>query len=255
MSALRDDLDYSNPEIAVPQAIEQRLLRVHTSIPGIVQSYNSSTRRAKIQTAIKMFNNETRRFVSRAPLVDVPVHTPSAGDYILHTHLKKHDAGQVLFSERGMTVFKQNLVESNSDRMGFHSEKDAVYFPGYGPAEGFVAIDDSGIAIQHKDGTKYTLLNDDKIEHKWNGKFITIDDDKIRIEFSSGEHIVLNMSEIKITSSLEVEIEAPITIITGNLRVNGNIQSFGTVENNNVNVGSTHIHVAPAGGGPTTPPG
>ena len=198
---------------------------------------------------------KTRRFVSRAPLVDVPVHTPSAGDYILHANIKEDDAIHVFFSERGMTVFKQTLKESNSDRMGFHSEKDAVCFPGYGPLEGFVPVGDTGLSLQHKDGTKYIVINDDKIEHKWDDKFIIIDGDKIRIEFSSGEHIVLNMAEVKITSSLEVEIEAPITIITGNLRVNGNIQSFGTVENNSVNTGSTHIHVAPAGGGPTTPPG
>ena len=86
MSALRDDLDYSNPEVAIPQAIDRRLLRVHTSVPGVVQTYNPDTRRAKIQIAIKMYDNERNRFISRAPLIDVPVHTPAAGEYLLHTH-------------------------------------------------------------------------------------------------------------------------------------------------------------------------
>ena len=211
MSALRDDLDYSNPEVAIPQAIDRRLLRVHTSVPGIVQTYDPDTRRAKIQIAIKMYDNERNRFISRAPLIDVPVHTPAAGDYLLHTHLKENDTGQILFSERGITIFKKTLIESNSDRMGFHSEKDATYFPGYGPIEDFVPIDDSGISIQHKDGTKYVLLNDNKVESKWNSKRVilndniselafdtdkrvTIDGDKVLVRLDSGKYVEVNMS-------------------------------------------------------------
>ena len=48
--------------------------------------------------------------------------------------------------------------------------------------------------------------------------------------------------EMLVKSGVKVFIDAPDVETTGNLKVGGNLEIVGTVENDGVNIGKTHIH-------------
>lgn len=69
--------------------------RIHTSLPGIVQSYNSADQTATVQLAVQL------QGAAVPPLADVPVLTPGN----LHRPLAAGDAVTVLFAEEDFSLW------------------------------------------------------------------------------------------------------------------------------------------------------
>ena len=61
-------------------------------------------------------------------------------------------------------------------------------------------------------------------------------------------------NSVKISlGSDNINIKAPTINIIGNVNIEGNVSTTGTLQNNNVNVGSTHVHIE-NNGHPTSVP-
>jgi protein gp138 len=80
------------PEIlrAVQDSLAQR---IHTSLPGIVKSYDSATQTAEIQLAVQLRGNNV------PPLPEVPVAWPGGAAGFLHAPLSAGDSVLVVFTE------------------------------------------------------------------------------------------------------------------------------------------------------------
>lgn len=80
------------PEIL--RACQQQLAeRIHTSLPGIVQSYNATVQTAVVQLAVQL------RGATVPALADVPVVWPGGSSNFVHMDLAANDTVMVLFSE------------------------------------------------------------------------------------------------------------------------------------------------------------
>lgn len=80
------------PEIL--RAVQDSLAeRIHTSLPGIVKSYDSATQTAQVQLAVQLLGN------SPPPLSDVPVAWPGGAAGFVHVPLAAGDSVLVVFTE------------------------------------------------------------------------------------------------------------------------------------------------------------
>ena len=131
MSNRNPDVGYDHVITALEFHFEQKIKELNTSLPGVVQSYDAHARRAKVLPAIRHLLTDGST-MSRAPLIDVPVLHPQGGGYIIHMPIVKGDAVMLIFSQRGLTAFKETLIESDPDRDAVMALKDAVAIAGFG---------------------------------------------------------------------------------------------------------------------------
>ena len=103
------DSRYENLSQGVPFFGSQLLKRVHTSLPGIVQSYDAATRRARVQPAVDLLLTDGTS-AQKPIILDVPVLWPTGGGYTLSLPLDAGDAVMLLFAERDIQRFKETLA-------------------------------------------------------------------------------------------------------------------------------------------------
>ncbi|GAB7527906.1 phage baseplate assembly protein V [Pseudomonas sp. 3A(2025)] len=91
------------------------------------------------------------------------------------------------------------------------------------------------------------------------GIVLVVDDRRYRLSLKPGEvaiyddlgnRIELLRDLIKVTAITKVQIEAPEVQIIGNLVIQGNVSSTGTLTNNGKSVGSLHTHADNGAGVP-----
>lgn len=150
MTTRNPDIDYTSIPLWVKRYVGHRLKDLHTATPGIVRQYDAATRRATIQPGLLVSLTDGRD-IRRPPLLDVPVLHPAGGGLLLHIPLEAGDPVLIVFSERGITAWKEALEESRADTVGIHSERDAMCIPGFGPA-GSATIR-PGLSLQSTDGS------------------------------------------------------------------------------------------------------
>ena len=135
-----------------PRWLERELVnKYHTAAPGIVEEYDPATKRARVSPALAMLE-EGGALKDRAVLLDVPVLHPSGGGYVVHLPIAAGDPVMLLFSERGLTAFKQTYARSAPDIDALMSERDAVAIPGFGALE-VSPVEPGALCIQREDGT------------------------------------------------------------------------------------------------------
>lgn len=175
MSNQQKEVVYDRASLAIPFAIEQWMKGVWTAMPGIVDTYEPTTRRARVSPAIAAeFTDGSVQ--ERGLLVNVPVVSPSCNGYLITYVLKKDDPVLLVFSMRGLATFKKEYAAGASPGGGMFAASDAMAIPGFGPA----MMDDvfrtpnnvrgtgvdgmsTGIAIQSKDGKSHISIGDDGI--------------------------------------------------------------------------------------------
>lgn len=93
----------------VQNAIEGRLVDVHTAMPGEIYSYNAATQTAQVQPCIKRVYIQDSKAVPLPIVSNVPVVFPSAdaGTAILTFPVKKGDPCLLIFSERALEQWYQ----------------------------------------------------------------------------------------------------------------------------------------------------
>ena len=161
MSNLSNEKEYDNFKDLLEFIFEQSMKTIFTCLPGIINSFNPSTKRAMIQIAINQLL--TNGNASAYPLlVDVPVIFPSGGGFNINFPLSSGDAILVVFSQRALDNFKQTFSQENGNPIGFFSLKDAVAIPGFGALQNTPATSNA-LNLQNNSATNYISVTNSGI--------------------------------------------------------------------------------------------
>jgi hypothetical protein len=126
-----------NPSISdvFSRVFSRALNDIRISLPGIVESYDSSTQKVNVSPAVKETREtETGDVTEALPVItDVPVIFPGAGIYRLTFPISAGDTGLIVFSSRSLEDWLSlgGTVEP-ADKRRF-SLTDAVFIPGLRP--------------------------------------------------------------------------------------------------------------------------
>lgn len=186
---------------------EQMTKNLYVSIPGIIDSYDASTKRAIVHPAIKIQKTDGET-VLQEPIANVPVIWPGGGGFTILSPLPKGEPVLICFSQRGITKFKEIFSESDPG-IGLFDKEDAYIIAGFG-ALSITPATEAGISMQSEDGTDYIFVEDNKIEIK--------------------TPALVNIEGANLTENFSVatNLTCPDNNITGNLHIVGNISWTGT---------------------------
>ena len=165
----------------IKEGIEARLKELHTSLPGIVESFDPETQTASIQPAIKRIfktNDGDKEILTPENLpilINVPVQFPRGGGFSITFPVKKGDECLLVFCERSIDSWYTSGKISEPLSRRFHSLSDATAFVGISSSTNSIpnySADD--LQIKKDDGSvEITLFNDNSIKLK--GTTVTID--------------------------------------------------------------------------------
>jgi hypothetical protein len=112
--------------------LENRLLGVHTSLPGTLENYNADERRGDVKPAVNL-PFPGGRYVE-APLIQgVPIVVPDSPGYRVDLELKNGATGIVIFSEAGIGNWLNGGAEPDADNGAKFNLTDAMFIPGAYP--------------------------------------------------------------------------------------------------------------------------
>ena len=161
MSVLDRERPYADLTSALRFALEQRLKEVYTVLPGIVESYDASTKRAQVRgaTQIVLSDGTVRK---RKPLANVPVVFAGGGGFLVHAPIAVGEPVLLFYAMRGIVEFKDSLTDAIPTPSSMLSERDAVAFAGFG-ARTNTPASDTGISVQTEDGTTAVIVESDRV--------------------------------------------------------------------------------------------
>lgn len=221
-----------NPALAtlaanIKQGIDSRLKDLHTSMPGIIETFDPVKQLASIQPAIK------RIFITREGdieiltpanlpiLINVPIIFPRGGGFSLTFPVKKGDECLLTFCERSIDNWHETGQVRVPGARRFHSLSDATAFVGISSLTNKIPnYDDTNVQLKSDDGTvEFTLFTD---------------------------------GTAKLKADTKVTLDAPDAECTGNMKVLGNLEVIGsstlsaTVTSNGKDISDTHTHTGSA---------
>ena len=93
------------------------------------------------------------------------------------------------------------------------------------------------------------------VDTKGNTLNVNLETGKIEFKAAAGVDFVIGADgSLKVTSALDATLTMPNVHLNSNLKVAGNFDCTGTMHNNGINVGSTHVHQVVSIGAPTLTP-
>jgi hypothetical protein len=135
--AQRDTALAASDDDVAETAARERQKHIHTSLPGIVQSFDPATQTAVVQPAIQRVWTEDGG-VDIPAIMDVPVQFPGGGGFVFTFPVEKGDECELSFSERAIDFwFEHGGVQLPSEfrlhdysdafaHMGFRSKPNAI---------------------------------------------------------------------------------------------------------------------------------
>lgn len=152
--------------------VETALKNVHTCLPGRIESYTKSQRKAKVKVLIR-YRTDLETEIEIPPIDNVPVIFPSGKNFTLEWPLEKNDGCLVLFSEEGIGNFLNSTnQEVDPDSYARFQLTDAICLPGLFSFKGVpnskatIEIDSSG-NININNGTKGAVREGDSVITKF----------------------------------------------------------------------------------------
>ena len=111
------------------QWLDAKMKAVHTDIPGEIQSYDESTKKATVKPLIKLRTNQDD-ILTIPPIDNVPVMMFIVKGFALDFPLEKGDGGLIIFAEEGIGDFLNGKVEVTADDFSRFNLTDAIFLPG-----------------------------------------------------------------------------------------------------------------------------
>lgn len=205
-----------NPFTAMILAAFESLPRsMMISLPGHVVSFDAGSQTAQVQCGIQKIANG--KGVDITVIEGVPVSFSGSGEWYVFHEVPPGTEGIITFSHRAIDLWVERggTVKPHDLRM-FHTN-DAMFSPGIRSKPNAVPnLPESGIGMSN---------------------------------YSGDVRIHLDNSGSSVTGNLDLEGDLEVN---GDVEIIGNFSSTGTVTNNSVNIGSTHIHLV--AGIPSGPP-
>lgn len=155
--------EYDNLTDVLQFAFNQVMKAVYISIPGVIENYDTSSKRCRVKPAIniRLTDGTTEE---QSSIINVPVVWPSGGGFTLLSPLPAGTPVEIKFSQRGITQFKETF-ETSDPGNGMFDKEDAHVIPSYGDLSVTPASTD-GMCIQKEDGTNYIYVEDGEIKIK-----------------------------------------------------------------------------------------
>lgn len=116
----------------IQKGIVNALKELHTSLPGIIENFDSVTQTATVAPAIKrvIINRGVEEIsltsIGITPLINVPVIYPRGGGFSLTFPVKRGDECLITFIERGLDNWHQRGGVQEPAGKRYHSYSDAV---------------------------------------------------------------------------------------------------------------------------------
>lgn len=164
-----DDMQVSPLIVAMETWFQGKLGGMHTSIPGIVESYDGHDKRtATILPAIN-FKVPRGPVLKYRPIPNVPIMFPSAGGFQMVFPIKPGDGVLLVFSEASMGNWMNGAGQVDPEDSTRFSMHDAIAIPGLWssskvpnlPSDGdFLLVSTTGARVGGTDGGLLDLSND-----------------------------------------------------------------------------------------------
>jgi len=188
----------------IKKGIDSRLKDTHTSLPGIIVSFDGTTQLATVQPAIKRIfktndgDTELLTPTDLPILINVPVQFPRGGGFSLTFPVKKGDECLLVFCERSIDNWHKFGGVKTPGARRFHDLSDAT---------AFVGISSMVNKIPNYDTTNVQLKKDD----------------------GSVKFTLLASGSAALDADVNVAITAPTITLNGNVTVNGTLDVTGVV--------------------------
>jgi len=210
---------YADRFESIQTHLDGRQAQIHTSMPGQIVSFNAAKMTATVQPAIQAVHTQpdgNRVPVSITQITDVPVHFPAGGGFTLTFPVRAGDECLIVFNERSIDNWHQHGGQQAPSDHRMHDINDCVVHVGLrSQANPLTGVSTTGVQLRNETGTDYIQLDATGITLKTVG--------------------ILNIQAFGVNVS-------SATGGIGEMVINANVGTAGTLKNNNVNVGSTHTH-------------
>lgn len=230
----------------IKKGIENYVKDLHTSMPGIIVSFDASTQLASVQPAIKRIfktNDGEKELMTPTELpllINVPVQFPRGGGFSLTFPVKPGDECLLVFCERSIDYWHKFGGVQEPGARRFHHLSDATAFVGLSSLVNKVPAYDPINTVIKKD--------DESVFIKWNAdSSLSVHADNNINVTSDAEISMTAASSISIQSSTDISITAPIVSISGTDKMDLNSSGgadFSTsyVRHNGTPIDNTHVH-------------
>ncbi len=196
-------------------AFRNLLMNIDDMLPATVVSYDDTSNRAVIKPLVMMVTTGGRK-VARGVLANIPVFRFGGGGFFIRMPVKPGDFGWLKANDRDISlVFQRGGLEDEPNTARLHTFSDAMFFPDTLKGWAIDGKNTDALVVQSADGSVCLSLHGDKA----------------------------------VLDTPLFEVNAPETIYTGNVTINGNHAvngdsnaSGGTLKHNGKDIGSTHKH-------------
>lgn len=248
-----------NPAIAtlaenIKTGVNNRIKELHTSMPGIVQSFDAEKQTASVQPAIR------RVFITRdgtdeiltpsdlPVLINVPIQFPRGGGFSLTFPVKKGDECLLVFAERSIDAWHKFGGVKDPAARRFHSLSDATAFVGLSSIPNKVPnYDSSNTQLKKDDGSAVISLNSDSSIDITSDDDVSVDCTNATVT-TSGSATVNATGTVSVDAGSSCSVTAPTISLNGNVNISGLTRLLGgavvtgSITNNGTNIGSSHTH-------------
>lgn len=240
----------------IKQGIDARLKDLHTSMPGIIETFDAEKQLATIQPAIRRIfvtrDGEKEILVpSDLPiLINVPIIFPRGGGFSLTFPVKQGDECLLVFCERSIDNWHETGKVKVPGAKRFHSLSDATAFVGLSSIPNKVPnYDPDNTVIKKDDDSVYIKLNEDKSLEIFTESDIVAEAEG-DVNLTVGGQLDAQITGNTNITSPNITLDGNV-VITGNAEVQGDTSLGANVTSNSKDISDTHTHT----GSPTAPGG
>ncbi|MDV3440448.1 Gp138 family membrane-puncturing spike protein [Pseudomonas otitidis] len=168
--------DWQTPstEVAMGTALDTRIKRLHTALPGRIVTFDAARQVASVQPMIEQqLMDGSRQPLPMLP--DVPVQFPRGGGFVLTFPVKPDDECLLVFNERCIDGWWHSGASSEPLDYRQHDLSDAVAVMGISSLPQVVpAFATDAVELRRLDGSAYVRLDE--------GGTLTLDGAKVLIK-------------------------------------------------------------------------
>lgn len=157
------------PELAeiIADAIDDRMIDLHTSLPAAIQTYDSATQTATVELQLqRLLEKEDGTLTAEElpVLQNVKVVFTRTAKFFSSFPIEPGDTGDVIFSEASIGQWRASDSASAPDDTGRHTLSGAKFYPGLSK-DSEALVDDLSKAVWGRiGGAKVTIDENDEIE-------------------------------------------------------------------------------------------
>lgn len=191
------------------QVFQKVMQGVDDMLPAQVIAYDRTSNRATVKPLVQVLTTEGET-VGRAQIVSVPVFQIGGGGFILNFNLKPGDLGWIKASDRDTSLFLQSYGEQRPNTKRMHSFEDGLFFPDVMRGYTIDGEDAENAVLQNLDGSCRVAIWQDRVK-------------------VTAPRVVVDTDIAEVFATASATIDTPQATITGNLQVDGNINSGAAI--------------------------